>query len=431
MSGSPLPVAPTNETGITAEILLDRYREVRGRTESLCEPLQPEDYVLQAMADASPTKWHLAHTTWFFETFVLADAVAGYHHAREDANFLFNSYYNAVGERIARDRRGMLSRPSIEEVRRYRSEVDRRMEEWLGSDSRDALERLAPVVVLGLNHEQQHQELILTDLKVAFGMNPVRPVYREDAAGGPSREAARLRWIEGPGGVLSIGSDGGGFRFDNEGPRHRTYLEPFEIASRPATVGEYLAFLDDNGYRRPEFWLSDGWAARTAAGWEAPMYWEKTGTGWSSFTLGGMRRLVESDPVVHLSFYEADAFARWSGARLPTEAEWEVVAADRPVVGNLLEMDRFHPTAAPDDPSGGPVGLFGDVWEWTASPYIAYPGYRPASGALGEYNGKFMCNQIVLRGGSCATPADHVRATYRNFFPPGARWQFSGVRLAR
>ena len=417
----------TNE--ISGDALAAQYRRCRGWTESLISPLRPDDFMLQATPDASPAKWHLAHTSWFFETFVLAATVPGYRPVREDANYLFNSYYNAIGDRIARDRRGLMSRPTIVEVLAYRAEVDRRVIERLGVMSIAEARQIASTVILGLNHEQQHQELMLTDLKVAFGWNPLRPEY-----GGldDTNEAVAtpLRWIAGGGELERIGFAGEGFAFDNETPRHRVFLEPFTVASRPATNAEYLAFMDDGGYVRPEFWLSDGWAARSAAGWVSPMYWEERNRAWHVYTLGGMRPLALAEPVTHLSYYEADAFARWSGARLPTEAEWEIVAEGQQVKGNFAHSGRFHPTASPPV-AAGPSAMYGDVWEWTGSPYVAYPGYRPAPGALGEYNGKFMCNQMVLRGGSCATPEGHIRQSYRNFFPPSARWQFSGVRLAR
>lgn len=410
--------------------LITRFLNTRTWTDTLCEPLQPEDFLLQAMPDASPAKWHLAHTTWFFEAFVLASVIPNYHFAREDANYLFNSYYNAIGDRIARDKRGLLSRPSVEEVRRYRAEVDRRVANVLSELPPDKLAEIAPIVILGINHEQQHQELLLTDLKFAFGWNPTRPVYREFPS--VRSETTELNWIPGRDGVRAIGFEGSGFSFDNETPRHRVFIEPHAIASRPASNGDYLAFINDGGYERHEFWLSDGWAAKNSAGWTAPLYWERSGDSWRTFTLGGLKPLVESEPVVHISFYEADAFARWSGARLPTEVEWESLALGRYATNRdgFLESERFHPAVAPkrDD---GPSQMLGDVWEWTASPYVAYPGYRPAAGALGEYNGKFMCNQFVLRGGSCVTPMEHIRPTYRNFFQPSARWQFSGVRLAQ
>jgi ergothioneine biosynthesis protein EgtB len=410
--------------------LAERYARVRRTTEALCAPLSPEDHLLQSMPDASPAKWHLAHTAWFFETFVLSRR-AGYRVFHPKYGYLFNSYYNAVGERHERPRRGVLSRPPLEEVHAYRRHVDGAMEALLGDG--DALEpALRAVVELGLNHEQQHQELILTDVKHGLGLQPLRPAYR--ALPAPSAHAApRPRWLPFPEGLRWIGHGGDGFAFDNEGPRHRAFLEAFELASRPVTNAEYLAFIADGGYRRPELWLSDGWDACRAQGWQAPLYWEERDGGWATYTLGGERPLHPAEPVCHVSFYEADAYARWAGARLPTEQEWEVVAAGAPVDGNLLESERFHPVPleAVEAEGEGALRLFGDVWEWTRSPYSPYPRYRPAEGALGEYNGKFMCNQLVLRGGSCVTPRSHLRASYRNFFPPAARWQFSGIRLAR
>ncbi len=401
--------------------LADHYRAIRALTERLCEPLAPEDYQLQSMPDASPPKWHLAHTAWFFETFVLAPVERDFRPFHPQFGFLFNSYYEAVGARWPRAARGLLSRPTVAEVMAYRRAVDERV---LG-----LLERVEPeiaaIVELGLNHEQQHQELLLTDLKHAFGLNPLRPAYAKPRTASPS-DAAPLRWHDFPAGVRSLGHDGAGFSFDNELPRHRIFLEPFQIASRLVTAGEYLAFLDDGGYRRPELWLADGWATRQNETWEAPLHWEKDSGEWSVFTLSGVRPLSAHEPVCHVSFYEAEAFARWAGARLPTEGEWETAVSGREVAGNFLDTGALHPVVADDRGQ-----FFGDVWEWTASPYSPYPGYRPAPGAVGEYNGKFMCNQMVLRGGSCATPADHVRPTYRNFFPPDARWQFSGLRLAR
>ncbi len=426
-------IIPSSETATTvgdpptASGLLAEFQAVRRQTETLAEPLEPEDFVVQSMPDASPVKWHLAHTTWFFETFLLSAAVPDYRARYPQYNFLFNSYYNAVGERIPRDRRGLLSRPTISEVRNYRLEIDARMEDWLGSVDDLTLASFSPILILGLNHEQQHQELILTDLKHAFASNPLRPIYRErepDQAG----EAAPLAWMPYREGVRPIGHEGLGFAFDNEIPRHPEYVQAFELASRPSTNAEYLAFMDDRGYDRPEFWLSDGWAARKSRGWTSPLYWENVGGRWSTMTLAGMTEVRPDEPVTHVSFYEADAFARWSDARLATEAEWEVAALDRAIAGNFLESDRYHPSPAAVA-ENGPSQMFGDVWEWTQSPYTPYPGYRPAAGALGEYNGKFMCNQIVLRGGSCATPRSHIRATYRNFFGPEARWQFTGIRL--
>jgi ergothioneine biosynthesis protein EgtB len=403
------------------------YRDVRAVTERLAAPLSPEDCQVQSMPDASPVKWHLAHTTWFFETFLLAPAVADYRPFHPSFGYLFNSYYNAVGDRHPRPQRGLLTRPTLGEILRYRAYVDDRMLDLLASGRG---EKFADLVTLGLHHEQQHQELIVTDIKHALSCNPLQPAYRErESAAGPAGEAPRLRWVDLPGGTLSVGHAGRGFAFDNEGPRHRVLLSPSRLASRLVTNSEYQAFMDDGGYGRPELWLSDGWAVCQERRWSAPLYWSREGTAWHHFTLDGPAPVAPGEPVCHVSFYEADAFARWAGARLPTEFEWESAAANLPVCGNLLDSGLFRPAAVAE--GDGLAQVFGDAWEWTASPYVAYPGYRTPPGALGEYNGKFMCNQLVLRGGSCATPRSHVRATYRNFFPPEARWQFSGLRLAR
>ncbi|MEX0702079.1 MAG: ergothioneine biosynthesis protein EgtB [Planctomycetales bacterium] len=428
---APQPVSPIESPADLA----GRYRSVRGMTERLCGPLEPEDCVVQSMPDASPVKWHLAHTTWFFEQFVLAAAVPGYRPFRPEFGFLFNSYYDAVGERHPRPRRGLLTRPTLREVLEYRAAIDRAM-----GDLREtgASGEFAPVIEIGLHHEQQHQELLLTDVKHLFAQNPLRPAYAPDRLV-PDEQAPRATgralphtWIEFKGGVRAIGHAGPGFAYDNESPRHEALLRPFRLAARPVTCGEYLAFIDDGGYARPELWLFDGWDAVRGAGWQAPLYWERgEAGGWRIFTLAGTRDLDPREPVCHVSFYEADAFARWAGARLPTETEWEIAAADAPIAGNFVEDERYRPapTAGPAS-AASPQQLFGDCWEWTASPYTAYPGYRAPAGALGEYNGKFMCNQMVLRGGSCATSQTHIRATYRNFFHPPARWQFSGIRLA-
>jgi ergothioneine biosynthesis protein EgtB len=409
--------------------LHDRYRAVRRFTEKLCQPLSPEDCVIQSMPDASPTRWHAAHTTWFFETFVLLRALEEYRPFHPAFSYLFNSYYNSIGQQFPRAERGLLSRPTMAEVLQYRAAVDAAMED-LFQKSPEKLLPLAAVVELGLNHEEQHQELILTDLKHLLSRNPLFPAYRESAAR-PTAPETPLRWTAYRKGLRKIGHGGAGFAFDNESPRHQVFLEPYELASRLATNREYLEFLEDGGYRRPELWLSAGWQELQRSGWKSPLYWLKQGGRWHQFTLSGLEPLAPDEPVSHLSYFEADAFARWVGCRLPTEAEWEVAAEESAVEGNFVERGLLRPSAAPEGPEDDPLQLFGDLWEWTSSAYTAYPGYRPAPGALGEYNGKFMCNQFVLRGGSCATPAAHIRRTYRNFFPPEARWQFSGVRLAR
>jgi ergothioneine biosynthesis protein EgtB len=402
--------------------LLDDYTTVRARTVALAAPLSAEDQVLQSMPDASPTKWHLAHTTWFFETFVLGPFLAGYRPIDERYGFLFNSYYEGVGPRVERARRGQLSRPSLAEVQDYRRRVDAAMQRLLADD---LPAEAAATVVLGLHHEQQHQELLLTDIKHALGGQPLRPAYLADLAGAsraPAAPAPPFRRFEA--GVVSVGHAGGDFAFDNEGPRHRHFLEAFEIADRPVTSAEYLAFMRDGGYARPDLWLSDGWQRVQAERWRAPLYWEERDGAWSLYTLAGLRAVEPDDAVAHVSYFEADAFARWAGARLPTEEEWEHAASGTPVTGHFADADRYHPRPAAD-------GMFGDVWQWTQSAYLAYPGYRPPAGPIGEYNGKFMSGQMVLRGGSCLTPAGHIRPTYRNFFPPEARWQMSGIRLAR
>ena len=413
--------------------LAERYAAVRGATERLCEPLVPEDYVVQSMDDVSPTKWHLAHTSWFWETFVLVPHAAGYRLFHPEYPYLFNSYYVQAGERHCRAQRGYLSRPTVREVFEYRRHVDEHMGALLDGADDAQSGQLRPLVEIGLNHEQQHQELMLTDIKHVFAVNPLRPVYRPRAPE-PHRRAPALDFIAFEGGIHEIGHDGEGFAFDNEGPRHKAYVAPFLLANRLVTNGEYLAFIDDGGYRRAELWMSEGWATVLANQWSEPFYWERKGDGdaWRMFTLSGMRDVDPDEPVTHLSWYEADAYARWADARLATEQEWEVAAAGVPLTGNLVEAGRLHPTVAdPTTATNGLMQMFGDVWEWTRSPYSPYPGYKPEPGALGEYNGKWMVNQFVLRGGSVATPASHIRSTYRNFFAPAATWQFSGLRLAR
>ena len=405
-----------------------RYEEVRRCTEELCRTLSPEDCGGQSMPDASPVKWHLAHTTWFFEVLVLEQILPGYREFDPVFRTLFNSYYNAVGEQHPRPGRGLLTRPPLEQVFEYRDYVDKRVLGCLGGGY-DSSHKLARVMELGLHHEQQHQELILTDIKHLFSCNPLRPAY-SDCPTLQQREAGALDWLAYPEGVREIGHSGRGFAFDNESPRHRVFTEAYGLASRPSTNAEYLEFLRDDGYSRPELWLSDGWDRVQQLGWEAPLYWERSGVDWTLMTLGGLRDLQGEEPVCHVSYYEADAFARWAGARLPSEAEWELAAAALPRAGNLAESGLLHP-AVGSGAEGEPLQLFGDVWEWSGSAYAPYPGFHPLEGALGEYNGKFMSNQMVLRGGSCVTPESHIRATYRNSFAPEARWQFSGIRLAR
>jgi ergothioneine biosynthesis protein EgtB len=427
------PVQPRSLDGRGTIDLATSFHAIRQATERLCAPLVAEDYVIQSMPEASPVKWHLAHSAWFFETFVLLPHQANYQAFHPQFAFLFNSYYDAVGPRWSRPQRGLLSRPTVGEVYDYRAYVDEHMRTFLASLV--AGHPVGAIVLLGLNHEQQHQELILTDLKHAWAASPLHPIYRDML---PATGAAPVNtWLSFPEGLAWIGHDGDGFAFDNESPRHRVFLHGFQLASRLVSNVDYVMFLNDRGYERPEWWLADGWAARQAHGWTAPLYWQSSEGAWSIVTLAGVQPLQAEEPVCHLSFYEADAYARWAGARLPTEAEWETAAAgaipggSRPQ-GHFLEGGRFHPAAAPVSTDCGPLfQMFGDVWQWTASPYIGYPGYQPPTGALGEYNGKFMCNQFVLRGASCATPRSHARRTYRNFFPPEARWQFTGLRLAR
>ena len=400
------------------------YERVRATTLKICEPLEAEDYVVQSMPDVSPAKWHLAHTTWFYEAFILKPHVADYRLFDERFHYLFNSYYQTVGPMHERPARGLLSRPTVAEVRSYRAYVDEQMTALLASRNDSTLRSL---VTLGLNHEQQHQELMFTDLKHVFSVNPLQPAYREAALPRSLGASPPLLFRSLAGGSAHIGHGNQSFCFDNETPRHRVWLEPFAIANRLITNAEYLEFVRDGGYDRAELWLSDGWTIAQEEDWRRPLYWSAELD--AEFSLYGLIGLDPHTPVSHLSFYEADAFARWAGARLPTEAEWEAAASDAAVQGNLLDSDRLHPQRSSSQT--GLQQLFGDVWEWTSSAYQPYPGYRPLPGSLGEYNGKFMCNQLVLRGGSCVTPADHIRASYRNFFYPHARWQFSGLRLAR
>jgi ergothioneine biosynthesis protein EgtB len=414
------------------ETLIKRYLQVREFTERLCQPLVTEDYVIQAMPDVSPPKWHLAHTSWFFETFILSTASPRYRSPRPAYAYLFNSYYVAAGARHCRPKRGLLSRPTVEEVYQYRAYVDQHMTAFLESLEGQELNGWAPIVELGLHHEQQHQELLLTDLQFNFACNPLRPAYMSSDTQSHVQDGSALKWVSFPEGVYWIGHDGQGFAFDNELPRHRSFVESFQLASRLITNGDYLAFMGDGGYERPELWLSIGWETVQREGWKAPLYWEVRDGTWWKMTLAGMQLAQEADPVCHVSYYEADAYARWAEARLPTEVEWEAAAMPLPIRGNFVEQQNFRPVPLSQTDKEVPLAqMFGDVWEWTQSHYSPYPGYSAAPGALGEYNGKFMVNQFVLRGGSCATSVSHIRPTYRNFFPADARWQFMGIRLAR
>ncbi len=413
--------------------LLATYQRVRQFTEELCQPLAIEDYVIQAIPDVSPTKWHLAHTSWFFETFILSQAMADYQSLNDQYTFLFNSYYVAAGDRYSRPDRGLLSRPTVDEIYQYRAYVDRHMTDFLASLEETGFARWGPLVDVGLNHEQQHQELMLTDLKYNLSINPLRPAYHKRIDDSPGdRTVPALEWVHVSEGVYAIGHEGEGFIFDNEAPRHRVFVEPFALASRLVTNGEYMAFIADGGYERPEWWLSMGWDTAQREQWQTPLYWEKRDDSWWAMTLAGMQPVDDAEPVSHVSYYEADAYARWADARLATEAEWEIAAAELPIAGNFADQRRFHPAPLRQRDTAEPLAqMFGDVWEWTQSHYSPYPGYTTPPGALGEYNGKFMANQFVLRGGSCATSASHIRPTYRNFFPADARWQFMGIRLAK
>ncbi len=411
--------------------LLSRYRDVRNFSKKICETLEHEDYVIQTMPEASPTKWHLAHTSWFFETFLLKQFSSDYRSAHPQYGFLFNSYYNAVGPFYSRPHRGLLSRPTVKEVFHYRADVDDLLSELIESADDQLLAKLAPILTLGLNHEQQHQELMLTDIKNVFWQNPLRPVFRKRELKRP-RSVPPLEWLPFEEGLHWVGHEGPGFSYDNEGPRHRVFVQSFEIASCLVTNSDFLTFMEDGGYRRPELWLSLGWNAVNERRWDSPLYWEKRDGRWFTMTLAGMNELVPEEPVCHVSLFEADAYARWCGARLVTEEEWETAASGLRLNGNFVENEIFHVTPLASSVTiDKPAQMFGDVWEWTRSSYSPYPGYSAVGGALGEYNGKFMCNQYVLRGGSCATSQSHIRRTYRNFFPPDARWQFTGIRLAK
>ncbi len=427
MPASRAPHASSSSRTPDLQALSRRYCDVRARSLELAAPLSPEDAMVQSMEDASPAKWHLAHTTWFFERFVLG-ARAGYVPVDAQWDFLFNSYYQSVGPMHARPQRGLVSRPGLSQVLDYRHEVDARMARRF--EAGDIDESLAQVLLLGTHHEQQHQELLLTDIKHAFFCNPIAPAYRSDLPT-PRGEASAVRWIARDEAITEIGAppwpQSAEFAFDSESPRHRVLVPAHALASRPVSNHEYARFIADGGYAQPGPWMSEGWALLQAQGLQRPLYWHEDGA--REFTLGGWRERDPHAPACHLSYYEADAFARWAGARLPTEAEWEHAAAGTAMEGNFADDGVLHPQSAAGDT--GLCQLFGDVWEWTSTAYMSYPGFTPLPGSLGEYNGKFMCGQWVLRGGSCATPRDHMRASYRNFFQPPARWQFSGLRLAK
>jgi ergothioneine biosynthesis protein EgtB len=430
------PLAQRLDTPDTSHIKewLRYYQRIRTATEAICAPLHKEDYMVQSMPDVSPPKWHIAHVSWFFEAFILKPYHPSYQILDPAYDYLFNSYYVTHGTPFPRPDRGMISRPTVDDVYRYRAHIDRAMEDLLNDPPRAHLQEILRRLQLGLPHEQQHQELLFMDIKHILAQNPLCPAYRGDLAPVPAHEVGGLGWHAYPAGVRHIGHDEAekGFAYDNEMARHRQFVEAFQIADRPVTNGEFVEFMEAGGYDKPDYWLSDGWATVKAEGWRAPLYWAERNGKWYHYTLGGLVPVDMNAPVCHVSFYEADAYAQWAGARLPTEAEWETVARDVPMQGNFVEQDHLQPVAAaPAISTEVPGQMFGDVWEWTGSAYRPYPGFRKLPGSLGEYNGKFMSGQMVLRGGCCVTPADHIRATYRNFFPPHARWAFSGFRLAR
>ena len=435
-------VAPKNRTATakprssgdssSASDLLARFHEVRNFSRRLAENLAPEDCVVQSMPEVSPTKWHLAHTTWFFETFILKKWITGYRDAVPEYAYLFNSYYNAAGVMHRRDLRGLISRPTVEETKKYRASINTDIDDLIANADEKLFHEIEPIVILGIHHEQQHQELLITDIKHVFAQNPLYPVFQKANSDHRRTDIPQTKFVEFDEATIEVGHDGDGFCYDNELPRHRALVLPFALANRLVTNGEYLEFMRDNGYSRPEFWLSLGWQTVNEQNWHGPLYWLERDGEWWNFTLSGLREVDPSEPVTHLSYFEADAYANWAGARLPTEFEWEHAAAKLDIDGNFVETERFHPAPLSESPRDMQLAqMYGDVWEWTRSAYSPYPGYRAEPGALGEYNGKFMCNQYVLRGGSCATSQTHIRKTYRNFFQPDKRWQFTGIRLAR
>ncbi len=414
-------------------MLINSFKSIRDLTEELCKPLEIEDYVIQTMEDVSPPKWHLGHTNWFFETFVLQKFKPNYKVYNNTFNFIFNSYYETIGHRVQRGKRGMLSRPTVKEVYEYRRHINDQVIELIETANDKVQTQIANIVELGLNHEQQHQELLLTDIKNIFACNPLKPVYiKSNPAPDLLNKEIKSEYVDFKGGVYEIGHRNNGFAFDNESPRHKIFIEDFKLQTRLTTNGEYLEFINDGGYLDHRLWLSDGWEKVHCENWTCPLYWKKEDNEWFNMTLFGMRKLVLSEPICHISYYEADAYSKWSKKRLLTELEWEVAASislKEDISGNFLESRHFHPV--PLQKSEKKLHqMFGDVWEWTNSSYLAYPGYKQPNGVFGEYNGKFMSNQMVLKGGSCVTPKDHIRTSYRNFLQPEKQWQFSGIRLA-
>lgn len=419
------------ENIISRPVLNQHYKKVRSFTEYLTEPLEIEDFVVQVAEHVSPIKWHLAHTSWFFETFLLEKALSGYKTMHPQYGYLFNSYYLQTGVPHCRNRRGTISRPTVKQVFAYRRYIDDHVLNLLERVSENEYRKWAPVIEIGLHHEQQHQELMVTDLKFMFSKNPLYPVYKKTDR--PQADSVpRLNWIPFNEDLYHTGHKGNGFGYDNEFPRHKTYIHDFDLANRLVTNSEYFEFIEEGGYQEPKWWLDEGYSTIQKEGWKAPLYWRKQNGEWYSYTLNGFEKVDPNEPVTHVSYFEADAFARWRGLRLPTEHEWEAAANTLPLEGNFAERGYLHPAAFQSgNEENRIVQMFGDVWQWTQSPYAPYPGYKPLPGSLGEYNGKFMCNQYVLRGGSCATSKTHIRKTYRNFFHAHERWQFTGIRLAR
>lgn len=425
----------TTTATFSREDAIQAFAVVRSQSETLAAPLHPEDTVVQSMPDVSPTKWHLGHMSWFYEQVILSKYLTDYQPVNPDYSFIHNSYYDSFGQRVERPKRGTLSRPTLAEIMAYRRKIDERMDEFLAGAPEELWGEIDYLLKIGLNHEQQHQELLLTDIKHVLAGNPLHPAYLENQQSAASGSAPEINYLPFSGGLVEIGARGPEFYYDNEGPRHKVYLNDFQLASRPISSGEFLEFIEDGGYDDPLLWLSDGWFAREQQDFRAPLYWKERDGQWFVMTLSGLRELDPAEPVCHVSYYEAWAFARWAGKRLPTEAEWETAAGragSELAESNLAESGLFHPRAFSAADSGAELRrMYGDLWEWTASAYLPYPGYKQVAGPLGEYNGKFMSDQMVLRGGSCATPRSHIRATYRNFFQCDKRWQFSGFRLAQ